>query len=57
MTPDELVDQACDTAEKLAAEFGKRGWMIQLPSLAEHVAAKKAEQEKKDEERRAARAS
>lgn len=35
MTPVEVVTAACDTAGLLVAEFRKRGWMIQLPTLEE----------------------
>lgn len=30
-TPDEVVQRACDIAQKAFAEFEKRGWMLALP--------------------------
>lgn len=56
MTSDEIVDHACKTAAGLAAKFRALGWMIELPSLIDHVATAKAAEEKKEEERRRARA-
>ena len=32
MTPDELVDHACETASALSVEFTRRGWLVVLPS-------------------------
>lgn len=56
MTPGEVTEAACDTAALLVEEFTKRGWMIELPSIVEHMAATKAAEDQKDEERRRARA-
>ncbi len=32
MSPDELAEHACATAEALFAEFTRRGWRVELPS-------------------------
>ena len=34
-TPNEIVDHACMVAEKLCAEFHRRGWLIQIPDYNE----------------------
>ncbi len=31
MTTDELVQRACDSAQKLIKEFEKRDWLLELP--------------------------
>ncbi len=31
MTPEELVQRACESAEKLIKEFEKREWLLKLP--------------------------
>ena len=41
LTPAELVERACTTADLLATELRTRGWMLELPSLEEAIAAKK----------------
>src|SRR5262252_4506659 len=50
LTPHELTRDACETAAGLVAEFERRGWMVELPSPTEHMAAKKAEKEREKEE-------
>lgn len=42
LTPVELTEHACDTAASLTAEFAKRGWMIPMPSIVNHLAEKTA---------------
>lgn len=32
MPIDELVQRACETAEKAFTEFGKRGWILDVPA-------------------------
>jgi hypothetical protein len=56
LTPKELASHACEAAQELVSEFAARGWMIQLPSIAEHMATQKLAEERKAEERRIARA-
>lgn len=35
-TPEEIVDRACECAEKAFSEFERRGWLVELPeSMAE----------------------
>jgi len=33
LTPEELVQRACETAEQAMEEFNKRGWILDLPEL------------------------
>jgi hypothetical protein len=37
MTPGEVVERACDTAELLVNELHKRGWMTPIPGYTEAV--------------------
>jgi hypothetical protein len=32
LTPDEVVQRACDIAQLAYAEFARRGWLVPLPS-------------------------
>lgn len=49
-TPVELVTEACETAALAVAEFRKRGWVVNVPTLAERNAAIAA-QEKAGEDK------
>lgn len=49
MTPEEVVNRACETAETTFKEFNKRGWLIAVPNQKELQKMIDADEQKRKE--------